>query len=112
MGVAATRVGISAIQWVSRRSIIDTCGILTPHKGARESASVVSIPMTRQSRDVMGCNINRFTEQFALTEAGYTTVRLMQEFKALESRDPGPWEEALTLTCASRNGTQVALTPA
>lgn len=36
----------------------------------------------------------------------------MQEFKALESRDHGPWEEALTLTCASRNGTQVALTPA
>ena len=112
MGVAATRVGISAIQWVSRRSILGTYGILTPHQGARESASVVSIPITRQSRDVMGGNSNYFAEQFALTEAGYTTVRLMQEFKAIESRDPGPWEESLTLTCASRNGAQVALTPA
>ncbi|MCJ1260480.1 hypothetical protein MMC22_000341 [Lobaria immixta] len=51
-------------------------------------------------------------QQFALTEASYATVRLMQEFKALTSRDHGPWEESLTLTCASRNGTQVALTPA
>lgn len=58
------------------------------------------------------CHTNCFTEQFALTEASYTTVRLMQEFKALESRDSGPWEESLTLTCTSRNGTQVALTPA
>ena len=36
----------------------------------------------------------------------------MQEFKTLESRDSGPWEELVTLTLASRNGTQVALTPA
>lgn len=55
---------------------------------------------------------NYCIEQFALTEASYTTIRLMQEFKTLESRDYGPWEELLTLTCASRNGTQVALTPA
>lgn len=60
----------------------------------------------------MGCNTNYSAEQFALTEASYATVRLMQEFKALASRDHGPWEESLTLTCASRNGTQVALTPA
>lgn len=36
----------------------------------------------------------------------------MQEFKTLESRDSGPWEELVTLTLASRNGTQVTLTPA
>ncbi|KAM4063685.1 cytochrome p450 [Hirsutella rhossiliensis] len=36
----------------------------------------------------------------------------MAEFKILESRDPGPWEESLTLTLCSRNGTKVCLTPA
>jgi len=32
-------------------------------------------------------------EQFALTEASYTTVRLMQEFESIESRDSEPWTE-------------------
>ena len=52
------------------------------------------------------------TEQFALTEASYTTIRLMQEFKSIESRDSGPWVEFLTLTCTGLNGAKVALTPA
>lgn len=52
-----------------------------------------------------------FVEQFALTEASYTTIRLMQEFKAVESRDPNPWMEWLTVTCAGR-ATKVALIPA
>jgi hypothetical protein len=34
-------------------------------------------------------------EQFALTEASYTTVRLMQEFSSIESRDLEPWTERL-----------------
>lgn len=51
-------------------------------------------------------------EQFALTEASYTTIRLMQEFKSLECRDPEPWGELLTITCASLNGTKVGLIPA
>jgi cytochrome P450 len=51
-------------------------------------------------------------QQYALTEAGYVTVRLAQEFKTLESRDPGPWVESLTLTLASHNGTKVGLIPA
>ena len=51
-------------------------------------------------------------QQFALTEAGYTTVRIMQEFEAIESRDPKPFEEGLTLTMASFDGTKVAMTPA
>lgn len=50
-------------------------------------------------------------QQFALTEAGYTTVRIMQEFEGLESRDSKPFEEALTLTMASFHGTEVGLTP-
>ncbi|MCJ1384487.1 hypothetical protein MMC17_007604 [Xylographa soralifera] len=51
-------------------------------------------------------------QQFALTEASYTTIRLMQEFKILESRDDRPWTEWLTLTCTGFYGAKVALTPA
>jgi len=51
-------------------------------------------------------------QQYALTEAGYVTVRLIQEFQGLESRDPEPWIENLTLTLCSLNGTKVGLTPA
>ncbi|CRG92257.1 cytochrome P450 alkane hydroxylase, putative [Talaromyces islandicus] len=51
-------------------------------------------------------------QQYALTEVGYVTVRMAQEFQNLESRDPGPWEESLTLTLCSRNGTKVCVTPA
>ncbi|PNS15064.1 hypothetical protein CAC42_2293 [Sphaceloma murrayae] len=50
-------------------------------------------------------------QSFALTEASYTTVRLMQTFKAIESRDPEPWREFLTLTCVGAGGCKVALTP-
>ncbi|KAK3711360.1 hypothetical protein LTR37_009740 [Vermiconidia calcicola] len=49
-------------------------------------------------------------QQFALTEASYTTIRLCQAFKGIESRDPGPWQEGLTLTCVNMNGAKVGLT--
>jgi cytochrome P450 len=48
-------------------------------------------------------------QQYALTEAAYVTTRLAQRYSILESRDPGPWEEKLTLTLCSYNGTQVSL---
>lgn len=51
-------------------------------------------------------------QQFALTEAGYTAVRILQQFEAIESRDSKPFVEALTLTMSSANGTKVAMTPA
>ncbi|KAL9607967.1 MAG: hypothetical protein Q9167_007164 [Letrouitia subvulpina] len=58
-------------------------------------------------------------QQFALTEASYTTVRLLQEFSGIENRSVGKdnpaargaWEENLTITCVCRE-TKVALTPA
>ncbi|MCJ1437110.1 hypothetical protein MMC27_006495 [Xylographa pallens] len=50
-------------------------------------------------------------QQLALTEASYVTVRLMQEFSALESRDPEPWREKMTLTCIGFGGCKVVLTP-
>ncbi|KAJ5266785.1 n-alkane-inducible cytochrome P450 [Penicillium angulare] len=49
-------------------------------------------------------------QQFAMTEAAYTTVRILQEFDHIESRDPEPFKENVTLTLASQNGTKVALT--
>ncbi|WYZ45797.1 hypothetical protein EsH8_IX_000022 [Colletotrichum jinshuiense] len=51
-------------------------------------------------------------QRYALTEAGYVLVRMVQEFRVLDSRDAGPWEESLTLTLCSRNGTKVSLIPA
>ena len=50
-------------------------------------------------------------QQYALNEASYTTVRLLQEFKAIESRDDRPWTEVLQLTCTNMYGAKVALTP-
>ena len=50
--------------------------------------------------------------QLALTEVSYVVVRLVQRFKTLENRDPGPWVEALKMSLASKNGVQVGLIPA
>lgn len=50
-------------------------------------------------------------QQFALTEASYTTVRLCQAFSGIESRDPtNEWQERLQLTCFNLEGAKVALT--
>ena len=40
-------------------------------------------------------------EQYALTEAGYVTARMVQTFPKLVSRDDGPWKERVMITCAS-----------
>ncbi|KAJ4350166.1 uncharacterized protein N0V89_008787 [Didymosphaeria variabile] len=50
-------------------------------------------------------------QQYALTEAGYVTARMVQTFSKLASRDAGPWQEKLTLTCAAKQ-TNVSLTRA
>jgi cytochrome P450 len=50
-------------------------------------------------------------QQFALTEASYTIVRLLQEFDGMENRDPEPWAEKLSLTMAIHNGVQVGMIP-
>lgn len=50
-------------------------------------------------------------QQFALTEAGYTITRIMQNFEKIETRDPDPWTEDLRSTLSNANGTKVALTP-
>jgi cytochrome P450 len=48
-------------------------------------------------------------QQFALMEASYATIRLMQRFPRCEPRDPRPWSEWITMTLASGPGTKVAL---
>ncbi|KAF2497409.1 cytochrome P450 [Lophium mytilinum] len=48
-------------------------------------------------------------QQFALAEAGYVVVRLLQEFGRLESRDGEPWRERLSITCTGLGGCKVAL---
>ncbi|KAL9632194.1 MAG: hypothetical protein Q9164_005474 [Protoblastenia rupestris] len=50
-------------------------------------------------------------QQFALTEAAYITVKLMQEFEGIESMDPEPWREKFTLTCTGLGGCKVVLKP-
>ncbi|KAK6390630.1 hypothetical protein LTR65_005502 [Meristemomyces frigidus] len=51
-------------------------------------------------------------QRYALTEVAYVLVRMVQEFRALRSEDPRPWEELLSLTLRPRNGVKVSLTPA
>jgi cytochrome P450 len=48
-------------------------------------------------------------QQYALTEAMYTTTRILQEFERMESRDAGPWAENLSLTLCSKHGTKVGM---
>lgn len=50
-------------------------------------------------------------QQFALTEAAYTIVRILQEFETIESRDPRPFEEYLNITMSSFHGTMVSMVP-
>jgi len=50
-------------------------------------------------------------QQFALTEASYTIVRVLQEFKSMEARDDRSWVEGLHITLSSGNGVSVAVTP-
>ncbi|TVY34862.1 Cytochrome P450 monooxygenase [Lachnellula occidentalis] len=50
-------------------------------------------------------------QQFALTEAGYTIVRMVQQFAGMENRDPTEWVENLALTLSSGHGVKVAMVP-
>ena len=48
-------------------------------------------------------------QQFALSEASYLTVRLVQAIEIVESRDSQPWTEQLRLVASSLNGCKVSL---
>ncbi|TDZ40128.1 Cytochrome P450 monooxygenase fsdH [Colletotrichum trifolii] len=47
-------------------------------------------------------------QQYALTEASYLTIRMLQEYE-MGSMDPGEWEEELAITACNRRGCRVAL---
>ncbi|KAK5944928.1 hypothetical protein PMZ80_002130 [Knufia obscura] len=48
-------------------------------------------------------------QNFALTEASYVMIRLLQNFRRIEPRDDKPWSEFQTLTLAVGNGVHVGL---
>ncbi|KAF2016991.1 putative P450 monooxygenase [Aaosphaeria arxii CBS 175.79] len=48
-------------------------------------------------------------QNFAITEAGYVVVRLLQTFGEVESRDEGVWREKLTITCIGAGGCKLGL---
>lgn len=50
-------------------------------------------------------------QQLALTEAGYTLVRLLQCFRGIESLDQSEWREGLALACAIDQPVTVRLVP-
>ena len=47
----------------------------------------------------------------ALTEASYVIVRIMQDFKGIESRDDREWTGQVQLTAKNANGCKIALLP-
>lgn len=52
---------------------------------------------------------NCIGQQFALLEASYAMVRLLQCFGRVESRDERPWTESIGATVSSANGVLVAM---
>ena len=53
-----------------------------------------------------------FIEEFALLEASYTVVRLLQTFQGIKMADGGPIQEkqTVTLVVANADGCKVSLT--
>ena len=52
---------------------------------------------------------NCIGQQFALLEASYTVVRLLQEFSRVESRDERPWVANVGATVSNANGVKVGI---
>ncbi|KAF2233659.1 cytochrome P450 alkane hydroxylase [Viridothelium virens] len=48
-------------------------------------------------------------QNMVLAEISYVLTRLLQEFSAIENRDPEPWAEEHRMTAESRHGCKVAL---
>ncbi|KAM3424167.1 hypothetical protein BST61_g11290 [Cercospora zeina] len=46
-------------------------------------------------------------QQYALTETGYTVVRMLQTFAEMENCDPRRWQEHIGVTLSSNHGAQV-----
>ena len=48
-------------------------------------------------------------QQFALVEAGYTVVRLLQAFPRIENRDPRPYAPKIRISVSNQHGVLVGL---
>lgn len=55
--------------------------------------------------------MNSIGQQFALTEASFTTIRILQAFSGIEARDEEAMGDMLTLTAAVKGGVKVSLIP-
>lgn len=71
-----------------------------------ESASVVSLCVHGSWSSLIRIVV---PEHFALTEASYAVVRLVQHFTSVTNCDPEPWKECLGVTYNSDNGVKVGL---
>lgn len=54
-------------------------------------------------------NADNKAEQLALAEAGFVTVRVLQEFSRIGTKEVRPWAEHLSLTCCVEGGVNVTL---
>ena len=86
-------VGISAIQWWS--TYVNVPLVYPP------SSHILLTPL-------LGICVG---QQFALTEASYTIIRLLQEFRGIENRDSREWIEQINLTLATSTGVKVSMIP-
>ncbi|KIA75724.1 cytochrome P450 [Aspergillus ustus] len=51
-------------------------------------------------------------QQYALLEASYATIRIIQTFARVENRDVRPWTEKIGLNLSNKNGVLVEMVPA
>lgn len=67
-------------------------------------------PSSRLNLQTSPTNPHHPGQQFALTEASYTIIRLCQQFSRIEvvpGQESRPWTESLNLTCAVTGGVNV-----
>ncbi|KAJ5424805.1 hypothetical protein N7445_010778 [Penicillium cf. griseofulvum] len=69
----------------------------------QKSESLGYIPFSAGPRVCLG-PVAMVVEQYALLEASYTTIRIIQTFERLENRDVRPWTEKIGLNLSNKNG--------
>jgi len=66
----------------------------------------VSTPIAPHIFGIEGTNL--WSEQYAIIEASYTLVRILQTFSRLESKNRDEWEERISMTLGNHNGVNVS----
>ena len=57
--------------------------------------------------DSRRADLGALEENYALMEASYAAVRLIQTFSRVEARDDRPWKEHLGLNLSNEHGTVI-----